>query len=65
MARIVAGNGNAGTVYIGPSNVTSSVWSSRLSPDQPADITIDSLQAIYVYGTSGDTVNYTYFTGVL
>ena len=64
MVRLVTGASNSGTVYVGPSNVTSTLWASKLTPDKFSDITMDRLENIYVYGTLGDTVNYIYFVGV-
>lgn len=63
MARLVAGSSNVGQVYVGPSNVSSTLFASNLSQNEVTDISIDRLEHIYVYGKAADTVNYIYFIG--
>ena len=63
MARLYASPTNGSPVYIGGSNVTSALYTSKVTADQYADITIDRLEKIYIYGKSADTLMVTYFQG--
>jgi len=63
MVRLYTQSANSGTTYVGPSNVTSTVYASSLEATKFSDITIGRLEKIYVYGTLGDKVNYIYFVG--
>ena len=63
MARLYAPAGNGASIYIGASNLTTSLYLNVIAPNTYADITIDRLEKIYINGKAADTLMVTYFQG--